>query len=92
MKTITITPEEVLNGFKQLAALPNDTHRKILNKYTLKCDCNNDIEATLNGHRYWIITEPIITQLNKVGEYTIKITYQIREGTKSGNIMYKFAR
>lgn len=92
MKKINISKEEVLENFKILGALPDDLHKKLVEKGKIRVDDFNDLEVNIDGEKYWVTTCMFIARLNKIGEYNINIEYEIHKDSKYSKTLYTFTR
>lgn len=92
MKKINISKDEVLENFKILGALPDDLHKKLVEKGKIRVDDFNDLEVNIDGEKYWITTCMFIARLNKIGEYNINIEYEIHKDSKYSKTLYTFTR
>lgn len=92
MRKINISKEEVLENFKILGALPNDLHKKLVEKGKIRVDDFNDLEVNIDGEKYWITTCMFIERLNKIGEYNINIEYEIHKDSKYSKTLESFTR
>lgn len=92
MKKINISKEEVLENFKILGALPDDLHKKLVEKGKIRVDDFNDLEVNIDGEKYWVTTCMLIIKDNKMGDYNIDIEYKIHKDSKYSETLYTFVR
>lgn len=92
MKKINISKDEVLENFKILGALPDDLHKKLVEKGKIRVDDFNELEINIDGEKYWVTTSMFIARLNKIGEYNINIEYEIHKDSKYSKTLYTFTR
>lgn len=92
MRKINISKEEVLENFKILGALPDDLHKKLVEKGKIRVDDFNDLEVNIGGEKYWVTTHMLIIKDNKMGDYNIDIEYKIHKDSKYSEILYIFVR
>lgn len=92
MKKINISKDEVLENFKILGSLPDDLHKKLVEKGKIRVDDFNDLEVNIDGEKYWVTTCMFIARLNKIGEYNINIEYEIHKDSKYSKTLYTFTR
>ena len=92
MKKINISKDEVLDNFKILGALPDDLHKRLVEKGKIRVDDFNDLEINIDGEKYWVTTCMFIARLNKIGEYNINIEYKIHKDSKYSKTLYTFTR
>ena len=92
MKKINISKDEVLENFKILGALPDDLHKKLVEKGKIRVDDFNDLEINIDSEKYWVTTCMFIARLNKIGEYNINIEYEIHKDSKYSKTLESFTR
>jgi hypothetical protein len=92
MRKINISKEEVLENFKILGALPDDLHKKLVEKGKIRVDDFNDLEVNIDGEKYWVTTCMFIARDNKMGDYNINIEYEIHKDSKYSKTLYTFTR
>lgn len=92
MRKINISKEEVLENFKILGALPDDLHKRLVEKGKIRVDDFNDLEVNIDGEKYWVTTSMFIARLNKIGDYNINIEYEIHKDSKYSKTLYIFTR
>ena len=92
MRKINISKEEVLKNFKILGALPDDLHKKLVEKGKIRVDDFNDLEVNIDGEKYWVTTCMSIKMENKIGDYNIYIEYKIHKDSKYRETLYTFIR
>lgn len=92
MRKINISKEEVLENFKILGALPDDLHKKLVEKGKIRVDDFNDLEVNIDGEKYWVTTCMFIARDNKMGDYNIDIEYEIHKDSKYSETLYTFVR
>lgn len=92
MKKINISKDKVLENFKILGALPDDLHKKLVEKGKIRVDDFNDLEVNIDGEKYWVTTCMFIARANKAGEYRIDIQYEIHKNSKYSKVECVFIR
>lgn len=92
MKEIKISKEEIFEAFNKTAIIEDKLHKNLVEKGTARVDSKNDVEIKLDGEIYWATTEFVIRSFNDNGEFRIYVIFEIKKGSKYGNVLYEFER